>query len=414
MDNLPNYLRMLIEYNNKPERTVIGLHSGTSTDGPTAMVASVSGVGASATIRPIVHETYPYPEDLRRALLDVMERETGFIDRVAQGDMAVGAFLADVAGRIARKANLALSDIDLICSSGQISYGVAKGQREEHRWIGGEEITCQTDLGEGAVIAERTGVTTVSSFRRRDNSVGGLGSPLVPFGDWVNFRSATEDRVVWNIGGIANATVLPANCGIDGVWAFDSGPGNMVVDALVRVHTDGKLEYDVGGTIAAGGNVSEVLLSELMRGDFIQGPPPKAATRQVFGRDYSFNVQRRSKELGLSLPDAIATATALTAASMAHAYNQFIRPKVAVREMIVAGGGVHNRTMLQMLREKMAPVRILESSELGIDPECREVMAMIAVGNQTVQGQPGNAPKATGASRGVILGHIDIASGDAR
>ena len=221
--DLPVYLQGLIDYVRKGERTVIGLHSGTSADGPTALAARMAGSGSDTTVEVLACKTYDYETPLRERIFDVFSRETATVDRIAQADNAIGEFFADVAGRIIGEAGLAMGDVDLIVSYGQSCYQVIDGQRPEHNWLGDKAVTAFLDIGAGGVIAERTGITTVFNLRQRDIAAGGLGVPTVPYGDWVLFTHPERHRSIHNIGGIANPTVLPAGGTIDDVFAFDTG-----------------------------------------------------------------------------------------------------------------------------------------------------------------------------------------------
>lgn len=404
--NLPTYLQGLIDYIEKPERIVVGLHSGTSADGPTAMVARVSGSQGDTSVKVLACRSYEFDLPLRERIFDVFSRETAMVDRIMQADIAIGEQFAQVAHRIVAEAGLTMSNVDLIVSSGQVCYQVIEGQRPEHRWLGDTAITSFLDLGAGAVIAERTGVTTVSNLRKRDISAGGLGVPLVVYGDWVLFHHPEKCRAIQNIGGITNPTVIPAGASVDDVFAFDAGPGNMIIDALVETFTGGAQRYDPGGAIAASGTVHTGLLDELMCHPFILKEPPKGAARQLFGHHYAAQVRERGRELGLSDVDIIATTTALSAESLAYAYRRFIFPRAQVDEVYVAGGGALNGTMMRMLAERLAPIPVQSTEVLGVPVEGREVMTMVVIGNETVQGFAGNAPGATGARRRVIAGDI--------
>lgn len=406
---LPAYLRGLIDYVRQPVRTVVGLHSGTSADGPAAVVARVTGAAERTTLELLASASYAYESPLRERIFDVCERETATIDRVMQADIAVGEFFAQAAARIVREAGLSFEDVHLIASSGQVLYQVIDGQRPEHRWLGDRAITSFLDIGAGAVIAERTGVTTISNLRKRDIAAGGIGVPTVTYGDWVLFRHPTRGRVVLNIGGISNPTLIPAGAAVEDVFAFDVGPGNMVIDALVAWMTDGRQAYDAGGAIAAGGAVHQALVAELMEADpFIKQAPPKGAARQLYGEHYARRVRERGQALGLSAVDLLATTTALTAEVIAYAMRTFVLPRARVDELYAAGGGAHNETLMRMLRERLAPLGIqVETLEaLGYPSDAREVLAMVALANDTVCGNPGNAPSATGARRRVISGDI--------
>ncbi len=409
MRGLPVYLRELIAYVEKPTRVVVGLHSGTSADGPTALVARVSGAAEHTTVEVVAWATYGYGSPLRERIFDIFSRDSATIDRVMQADIAIGEFFADAAARIVAEAGLRLHDVDLIASSGQVVYQVIEGQRAEHRWLGERAITSFLDIGAGAVIAERTGITTVSNLRKRDIAAGGIGVPTVTYGDWVLFRHPTKGRVVLNIGGIANPTLIPAGAGIDDVFAFDSGPGNMVIDALVGWMTNGQQAYDPEGTIAAGGVVNQGLVEELMAGDpFIHQTPPRGAARQLYGAHYAERLRARGRALGMSDADVVATATALTAATIELAMRAHVLPRARVDELFVAGGGAHNRTMLRMLGDRLAPlgVAVQQLDTLGYPVDAREVLTMVVLANDTINGNPGNAPGATGARRRVIAGDI--------
>jgi anhydro-N-acetylmuramic acid kinase len=406
---LPDYLDRLVSYLRKPRRLVLGLHSGTSTDGPTAALAAIEGHGETARLELVAHHTYDYPADLRTALLEVMDRRTATIDRVCQADIAVGEFFAEAAHDLARRAGVAMADVDLIASSGQVTYQVIAGQRREHDWPGGAQRTSMLDLGDGGVIAVACGVPTVSGLRRKDNAVGGFGAPLVPLGDWVLFRDAGTARVVWNIGGICNATVLAAGAPYAAVWAFDAGPGNMIIDRLAAQITEGRQGYDAGGALAAQGSVAEGLLEELMTDSFVRTAPPKAAARQLFGNHFTDRLTTRAAQLGLSTLDTIATATAFTAETIAFAQRSFIDPACGGAELIFAGGGARNPVLMDMIRKRLHPATLRTSDELGIPADCREVFSMMLIANETVHGSPGNCVAATGASRPISLGHLDFA-----
>ena len=403
---IPDYLNGLLRYVEKPQRTVVGLHSGTSADGPTAVVANVSGRGQETEIEVVAVEGYEYESPLRERIFDVFARETGSLDRVAQADNAIGEFFAEAVHRIVARAGIAMDDLDLIVSSGQVCYQVIEGQRDEHRWLGEEAVTAFLDLGAGAFIAERTGVTTVSNLRQRDIAAGGLGVPTVSYGDWALFGHPKINRALHNLGGIANPTVIPAGATLDEMFAFDSGPANMILDALVGWMTSGEKTFDEGGAMAARGTVHDGLLEELMRHPFVRQTPPKGAARQLFGHEYSAGVRDRGRELGLTDEDLLATVAAFTAESIAYNYREFVFPRAKVDEILLAGGGAKNETVRRMIAERLDPIPVSTTEDLGIPVEAREVLTMVVIGNETVQGGTGNVPSATGASKLVIAGDI--------
>ena len=403
---LPRYLQALIDYVRKETRTIVGLHSGTSADGPTALIAKFSGSGRDTRFEIIDWQDYDYESPLQERIFDVFYRNTGSVDRIAQADNALGAYFAEVAERIVDRAGLALRDVDLIVSSGQVCYQVIDGQREDHNWLGDTAVTAFLDMGAGAFIAERTGVTTVSNLRQRDIAAGGLGVPTVSYGDWALFTHDERSRALHNIGGIANPTVLPAGGTLDDMFAFDSGPGNMIMDAFVGWISDGRQAFDEDGRLAAAGTANRQLLTEFMDHPFIRQRPPKAAARQLFGHEYARGFFDRGREIGLSDADLLATAAAFTADSIAFAYREHILPRIAIDEIFLAGGGASNTTLVDLIRERLAPIPVRTLDDLGVPVQAREVLTMMAIGNQTIQGEAGNVPAATGAGRHVIAGDI--------
>ncbi len=403
---LPAYRQGLVEYNQKAQRTVLGLHSGTSADGPTAVVVRISGRAQKTKIELLACEGYEYESPLRERIFDVFSRESGTLDRVAQADNAIGEFFAEAARRIVREASCEFEDIDLIVSSGQVCYQVIEGQRDDHRWLGDKAVTAFLDLGAGAFIAERTGVTTISNLRQRDIAAGGLGVPTVSYGDWALFGNPDRSRSIHNIGGIANPTVIPAGATLEEMFAFDSGPGNMIIDALAGWITDGEQAYDVDGAMAARGTVDEATVAKLMEHPFVHQRPPKGAARQLFGHEYSRPLLEHGRARGLSDDDIIATATAFTAESIGFAYREFVNPRVGLDEILLAGGGAHNATLCRMIEERVAPIPVSTIESIGIPVDAREVLTMVALGNETALGHPGNVPSATGASHRVISGDI--------
>jgi anhydro-N-acetylmuramic acid kinase len=254
-------------------------------------------------------------------------------------------------------------------------------------------------LGEPAILAERTGITVVSNFRARDIAAGGQGAPLVPFADYLLFRHPRRTRVALNIGGIANITVLRAGAGPDDVVAFDTGPGNMVIDTLVREYSKGKSTYDRGGRIAASGRVNAELLDRLLQDRYYRARPPKSAGREKYGAEFI----ARLRSTDTPLPDLIATATVLTAATVALAIRQ---SAPNVQEVIASGGGVHNPQIIGHLAGFLPGVAIAASTDYGVNADAKEAIAFAMLAYETLRGRPSNLPAATGARRAVVLGSI--------
>jgi len=260
-------------------------------------------------------------------------------------------------------------------------------------------------LGEPAVIAEMTGVPVVSNFRTRDMAVGGQGAPLVPLADWLLLSHPTRTRAAQNIGGIANVTYLPATTDSkNGVMAFDTGPGNMLIDEAVRLATNGAWEYDHDGELAAQGRVDESLLTEWLMEPYFQQKPPRTTGRELFGTQRATEYWNHAMNRGLGPNDIVATLTALTARSIEHAYRTFL--PTFPDEVVVSGGGARNPTLMRMLIDRLAPARATTSEEYGLDIEAKEAIAFAVLAYETWHKRPGNIPSATGASRAVVLGSI--------
>lgn len=393
-------------YREKDERILIGLHSGTSTDGVGAVVLAVSGSGESAKARYIAHVNYEYSDDVRERLVDISERSRATVDKVCQANVLLGNLFADAAFAVASKAGISMSDVDGIASSGQIIYHVRREQLEDEVWIGDDVIPSGLDLGEPTAIAERTGVSTVADLRIRDMVLGGEGNPLVTYGDWVLFRHHEKNRAVLNLGGIANPTILPAGGSLESVMAFDTGPANMLIDALMAHYSGGRTPYDKDGEFAATGQVHDGLLAELMEYPFIKRKPPKAAGRELFGLRFFTLAIERGKHYNLSEADMVATATALTAASIHKNLEMFVFPTVRLDEILLCGGGAYNRTVVRELQKRLPGVSISKTDVAGIPVEAREASCIAVIGNESFLGSQGNVPSATGSSRPAVMGKL--------
>lgn len=374
---------------------VAGLMSGTSADGVDAAVVDVHGRAVDL----VAFHVYPYPPAVRKAVLDLCRPESARLDDICHYNHVLGELFADAVVALCREAGIPLRSIDLIGSHGQTICHLAQGRRYGRRII---RSTLQ--IGEPAVIAHRTGITTVADFRPRDMAAGGQGAPLVPYADYRLFRHHRLSRVVQNIGGIANLTFLPARCGADDVMAFDTGPGNMVIDGLVRIVTRGRRQYDGDGAMAAGGTPDPRLLKEMLRHPFLRRRPPKSAGREQFGQEYCQWLLDQARQRGLSPEDTVATATAFTAITIGQAYRRFL-PHLP-EEVILCGGGAHNATLVRMLQERLIGVTIRSMDEFGISVDAKEAVSFALLALATIQGRPNNMPTATGAAEPVILGKI--------
>lgn len=376
----------------------VGLMSGTSADGIDAIVAELrgQGLGLRATLRAHVHT--PFPARFRRQVLRVCLH--GGVAEICELNFALGERFAAAARAAIRKAGLQPSQITGIGSHGQTIHHLPAAKHPS---------TLQ--IGEPCVIAERTGITTVADFRVRDMAAGGQGAPLVPYTDWALFTDDARPRIVQNIGGIGNLTFLPPRAGLEDVRAFDTGPGNMVMDAIVTRLTEGKLGYDRNGKLAAQGKVSDALLRQCMRHSYIRRRPPKTTGREEFGETFVKWFVAQARQLRLDENSLVATATAFTAESIADAYRRFVFPKLsparlARLQVILGGGGAKNVTLRQMLAERVAPGEILTHEDFGIPDSAKEALAFAILAHATLHGLPSNVIGSTGARRPVVLGKI--------
>jgi len=348
------------------------------------------------------HAEYSYPAKVRAAVLSAMNAEHAPVADLARLNFLLGELYADAVLAIERQFRV---KADLVGCHGQTLYH----QGEPQPYLG-RKVAATWQTGEAAVIAARVGVPVVSDFRPADMAAGGKGAPLVPYLDYLLFRDANLGRIVQNIGGIANLTAIPTGANASRVFAFDTGPGNMVIDAVTE--TLFGRSFDRGGRIAASGKVLESVVTQMLRRKFFRASPPKTAGREEFGREF---VREFLRECGPApKPDIVATATALTASSIVDAVRRFVMVrsgspvKHVFREMILSGGGVRNAALVHMLAEGLAPlgVRLRFSDEFGLPSEAKESVAFAVLAYETWHRRASNVPSATGAKRAAVLGKI--------
>lgn len=390
-------LARLRDYPSRQRHLVVGLMTGTSADGIDAALVRLNG-DAEANPTLIAYQETPLEADLREDILELASAESVTPERLMRVDAALGERYAAVVLELIERAGVAAADVDAIGAHGQTIRHVPRERGY------GSALTMQ--IGSAAVLAERTGIPVVSDFRRRDTAAGGEGAPLVPLVDWWLFRSSDESRVLLNIGGIANLTYLPKGGELDQVLAFDTGPGNAVIDALVAIETGGAERYDAGGGRAAGGTPNEALLEELLADPFFDLVPPRSTGRERFGRAYAEKLMTLASAMGLSEADLLASATELTAASIERSITRFVRPNGPVDAVYASGGGTSNAALMTALARRLAPARVVPLSNLGVPPEAKEALAFALLAHRTLCGLPGNVVRATGASRPVVLGTI--------
>jgi anhydro-N-acetylmuramic acid kinase len=371
--------------------------SGTSADGIDAVLLRVNGSGTRTSYRQLAFISCPYPRNVREMILRNSSANSSSVEEISRLNFLLGEFFADAAARVARCAGCRLSDIDLIGSHGQTIHHLPNIWR-----FAGKRIRATLQVGDPAVIAKRTRVMTIGDFRVGDIALGGQGAPLVPYVDYLLFQSKTRNRGLLNIGGIANITVLPKNCGVDDIRAFDTGPGNMVIDALTRRFY--QQPYDKSGKFAMRGKVLRSFLRRLGEHPFVRREPPKSTGREEFGERFVSRVLRQG--VSLMKPDLLATVTEFTAYSVYQNYKRFVEKETRLDELVVSGGGAHNRAIIAGLRRYFAPAPVRTIEDYGISSDAKEAICFALLANETIAGNPGNVPNVTGASKPTILGKI--------
>lgn len=381
---------------------VLGLMSGTSADGIDVALVRVRGRGPRLQASLENFCTIPYSAPVRRAILRVANanREPALsVAGISQLHFLLGELFAEAVHRACRRFHIRVDEIHLIGSHGQTVY-----HQPARELYAGRRVASTLQLGEAAIIAERTGVPVVANFRPRDMAAGGQGAPLVPFVDYLLYQHPRLGRVALNIGGIANVTVIPAGARPEDVIAFDTGPGNMVIDAVVEQVTSGRRRLDAGGRLAAQGRPLTALLRGLLRHPYFRRPPPKSTGRELFGRSYVNQFLRRG---GRGSPaDKVRTATEFTVASIAEAFRRFILPRAPIHEVILGGGGTRNNFLVQRLKESLPALTFSLASQLGMDEKAKEAFAFAVLAYQSWRGEPGTLPSATGARHAVVPGTI--------
>ena len=395
-------LERLMHVATKYSRRIIGLMSGTSLDAIDVAMVRIEKHGVTAKVRLEHFREYPYPPKIRSVVRELFDPKRARIDDICRYDFILGEVFAAAVLRMLQETKIKAETVDLIASAGQtiwhdpelsiIDPGVD--------WIEGTLETRSTfAIGQSAVIAERTGIITVGDLRVRDVAAGGQGAPLVPYFDWVLLRHKSRGRCIQNIGGIGNVTYIPPKANWDDVIAFDTGPGNMIIDELAWVATNGRQTYDVDGALGEAGTVHAELLERWMSDPYFAKSPPKTTGRELFGAQFAKRILTESPDVDIH--DLIATATALTAESIARAYRDFVHPLGPVHEVMLAGGGAKNPTLVRMLKERMPKQRMLVYKA----SEAKEAMAMAMIANDSVVGLVTNVAGATGG-RPTVLGKI--------
>ena len=376
---------------------VVGLMSGTSGDGVDAALVEVRGSGQTLKVTQLAFASHPYPPELQQRILAASVR--GTVAEICHLNVVLGEWFAKAALRVIERAGLQPARVGLIGSHGQTIHHLPNDTDEPG--IGAIRSTLQ--IAEPAVIAERTGITTVANFRPRDLAAGGQGAPLTPYVHFILLRDKKRSRLIVNLGGIGNVTYLPAGKGLEAIAAFDTGPGNMVLDGLVRRLTKGKETMDRGGKLAARGKVAVGLLAKLLAHPYLKRTPPKSTGREEFGEAFVEKILAEQKAHRLKAEDVLATCALFTAITVGSARKWLNGP---VEEVFVGGGGARNRSLMGNLSSVFSPVPVRTFDAAGWPGKAFEAVAFAVLAHQTFHGECANVPAVTGAAHPVVLGAI--------
>ena len=388
---------------------VLGLMSGTSADGIEAALVRIGGLPPKGGAPPKLnsklegHHSLSIPKPIRSKILQIAEGTPLPAAEISQLNFRLGELFAEAAIATCRKLRVPLARLDLIASHGQTIFH--QGQPIPYL---GARISSTLQIGEPSIIAARTGVTTIGDFRPADMAAGGQGAPLVPFADYLLYRHEKLGRVSLNLGGIANVTVIPARATPQDVFAFDTGPANILIDALVSHFTKGRQRFDRDGHLAMKGQNVSGLLDQLLKDPFIYQPPPKSTGREYYGHRYLQELLRLGRRFRAQPNDLIRVTTEFTLTTVVIALKLFVLPKINVKQLVVSGGGAQNRLMMEILANMLRNegVEVLRSSKLGVPETAKEAYAFALLAYETLHHRPSNLPSATGATHPAILGKI--------
>ncbi|PYV85787.1 MAG: anhydro-N-acetylmuramic acid kinase [Acidobacteria bacterium] len=383
----------------KESRLVVGLMTGTSLDGVDAALVEIIGSGLLTQIKLKYFYSVPFDSKVRDQLLRVASGRLVSAQVISHLNFLLGILYSEAVFKLCKGARIDLHQLDLIGSHGQTIF-----HQSEPSVFCGRKIASTLQIGEPSFLAENTGVTTISDFRPRDMAAGGKGAPLIPYVDYILFRDLRQGRVLLNIGGIANVTSIPASPKIIQVRAFDTGPGNMPIDIVVRRFTQNEKKFDHRGEIARSGKVIPTLLEDLLADPYFALKPPKTAGREQFGEHFTSKLL--DQDGSRCFEDLVCTATEVTAQSVARAITELVLPQAHIDQLIISGGGAYNDFLLQRLRALLPQLEVLRSDDFGIPANAKEAVGFAILANETLNLHSGNIPSATGARHPVVLGKV--------
>lgn len=375
----------------------LGIMSGTSADGIDVALVRTAGRGASLEN----FASFPFRPGVQNSILRLAEGRSVTTAEISQLNFLLGEVFADAALAACKKFGVPPPQVDVIGSHGQTVF-----HQGTPAVFNGRRIASTLQIGEPSVIAQRTGITTVGDFRPADIAAGGHGAPLVPFVDYMLYRHPRIGRVALNIGGIANVSVIPAGAALADVFAFDTGPGNMAIDALVRNYSRGRERFDRNAEMASRGTLLPGLLRALLADRYFSQPPPKTTGREQYGEAYLRKILSHSEARRAKPEDVVRTATILTALSIVDAFHRCVAPKAKIEELVVSGGGAHNPLLMAQIESGLAGVKLRDAGELGVPADAKEAFAFAILACETLRRRPANVPGATGARKPAVLGKV--------
>lgn len=385
----------------KPSRLVVGLMSGTSADGVDAALCRISGHGVQSEIQQLSFVFQPFSSEVRQEILRLASGKSACAADFCRINFLLGELYVQAVEALCVQAGIRSDEIDLIGSHGQTFWHIP--QKEDYL---GHSFRSTFQLGECSVLAQRFGCPVVGDFRVRDVAADGLGAPLVPYSEFLIYRSKTECVALQNIGGIGNITCLLPDCKLEDVFAFDTGPGNMVMDAVLSELTGGKQTYDAGGQFAAAGTVHHGLLNRLMEDPYLACKPPKTTGREYYGPDYVAKIMAYARENHISDADLMATVTAFTAETIRYSVEHYF--PVKPDRLIIGGGGSMNKTLVRDIAQALPGCKVMTNEELGYDSNAKEAVAFAVLANEAIFAGCNNVPSVTGARNPVVMGKISL------
>lgn len=385
----------------KPSRLVVGLMSGTSADGVDAALCRISGHGIESEIRQLSFVFQPFPPEVRQEILRLASGQSACAADFCRMNFLLGELYAQAVAELCAQAGIRENGIDLIGSHGQTLWHIP--QKETYF---DHSFRSTFQLGECSVLAQRFGCPVVGDFRVRDVAADGLGAPLVPYSEFLIYRSKTDCVALQNIGGIGNITCLPPDCALEDVFAFDTGPGNMVMDGVMSELTGGKQTYDAGGAFAAGGSIHRGLLDLLLEDPYLSCKPPKTTGREYYGPAYVAKIMSYAGENRISGADLMATVTDFTAETIRYSVEHYF--PVKPDRLIIGGGGSMNRTLVNDIARALPDCAVMTNEQLGFDSNAKEAVAFAVLANEAIFAGYNNVPSVTGAKCPVVMGKISL------